>query len=95
MSHCRLQDSGTGKRDNHHESENIACSFGDNTLTSLVKPQKDIYFVRDLAFYTMVLGREHSLGHWYYLCQLSISQFPKLLNAGEDWTYELLNNLEK
>ena len=49
--------------------------------------------VGDLAFYAMVLGRESSSPHNCYLCRLSKIQFAKCLEAGELWTYAVMDEL--
>ena len=68
--------------------------FGNgDDLKSKIQPKTYLYCVGDLAFYAMVLGREHSSGHRCYLCRMSSKEFAKLLKDGESWTYELLNDL--
>ena len=63
----------------------------------MVVPEDDSYKgglrCRHLAFYAMVLGREHSSGSRCYLCRMSAKEFAKALKRGEAWTYELMNDL--
>lgn len=50
----------------------IKCVFGNgDDLKSKIQPKTYLYCVGDLAFYAMVLGREHSSGHRCYLCRMS------------------------
>ena len=64
-----------------------------NVSLEVMTPKKYVYCVGDLAFYAMVLGKEHSSGKWCYLCQLAAKDFKNLLIRRESWTYELMNEL--
>jgi len=77
-----------------NEDGEIKCSFGNGDgLSQKMTPTKEVYVVGDLAFYAMVLGREHSSGSRCYLCRMSAKEFAKALKRGEAWTYELMNDL--
>ncbi len=54
-----------------------------------------LYAIADLAYYGMVLGREHMMGDWCYLCTLSHAEFQDLLKEGDDWTWSMLEEIAK
>ena len=54
---------------------------------SFVSMKVDMYVVSDLAFYGMVLGREHIMEDWCYLCRLRHVAFQNLLRQGKAWTW--------
>lgn len=61
----------------------------------LAQCQVEIFMVGDLAFYSMMLGKENMLLHWCWRCSMSKNEWTENVDGprtGTEWTLEGLNN---
>jgi len=82
---------------------NVEICFGPIHTTQgveLASAPVELFMVGDLAFYSMVLGKESMANHWCWRCRLSKSEWTNDTNTrtGAEWTLENmeqhLNKLE-
>ena len=46
----------------------------------------NLYMTGDLAFYSLVLGKENMSGHWCWRCDLNSREWQDLTKVGQCWT---------